>query len=604
MVNTNLNRLSKPIYNSEFDACIEGDLNKVDIEFSRKRLIEEIADTVGEPFFPINAIKNSVKHDSSVFVLENESKTIAHIKSSLMITEHHNILEGQADGISFIICQYVSSCDFIYFPQYNFCSIKAHSDLKIASHNLKLYFKMLEKLKLQNSVSDYRSQLKGLIFSHHRPYHFFYDTAPIAEYLYTTDMLGKFPHYQVTSGSFLDIAALYQLSCKTIVTDFRTMNNPVDFGKNVLFKVGIVYAHFKEDYQNLFRDFDSRIVSNIYNVIDDYSIVNTIKELKNDDGFLLWFGISTDKRRLANQEELAVRLIKKLSKYYKVSVIVDGWTGITRQSFNNINKTDRDSLNLQADNEVFQRIKNSFSSVNFISLIGETSATKIAVSTLVDFHISSGATGSIWPARFGKKEGIFHNSQAFYKIQKNHIRDRGIDYPNSMVQDVVEKVKRVDYVSYNINENEFIEFIVNNYPNIFDNHFDYLRFNIERTRNLEVINLNKGEFSSLNNDPQFIIDIEKTETALNDSEYTLNLIGYLKLKDSGNHKCNIYLDYGEGFNAGQMVQAIMDSNSEFFEIDIKLEKPLKQLRFDPTSVKTNFVFKGLFYKIVNINNKD
>lgn len=598
MLSSVYNQIIRNRRNSDKDCFVSKYLEETNLSATTYKLINSTDRTVSDVFFAKNFIETSLKNNTSSFTTILNDSIICNVYFSIMINNGMNILIGKVHDIDFIIAQHVTSCDFIYFPQYNYIKIIAHSNLEKASNELLLLTKFLKVHPSLLDINDSsQSALKGFILSHARPYHFFYDCAAMVHKLYENKLLEKLDHFQTINGNFIDFTELYDLNVSNHVVNFNDLNHNSEIDGSIFFKVGLKFSKENTQIVNLIRDFDSRLNMAVNKLQDTSTIYNEVLKLKKEGYFVLWFGISTDKRSLENQIELLNSLVVELKKYHNICVVIDGWTVADS----------RKPLNpklIESDINVLKEIQSMVLDTEFISLIGETSATKIAVSTLIDFHVSSGATGSIWPARFGKKEGVFHNSQAFYKIQKSHIRYRGIDYPNSMVQDVVEKVKRIDYVSYNINESEFIEFIVNNYPNIFDNHFDYLRFNIERTHNLEVINLNKGEFSSLNNDPQFIINIEKTETSLNNSEYTLSLIGYLKFEGSGNHKCNIYLDYGEGFNAGQMVQAIVDSTSEFFEIDIKIEKPLKQLRFDPTSAKTNFIFKGLFYKIVNINNKD
>lgn len=575
---------------------LEESLKIINLDEKECNLVENIVLTLSDKFFAKNYLNNSFKTDVSSFILSKDSD-VCIIYFSHMINENINALFGKVEKIKFIIIQHVTSCDFVYFPSINCLHSIAYSSFQTA---LDIMPKLIniQNLREESEVTiSSKPRLKGLIASHGRPYHFFYDTATMIQKIYELNLLDIVPQYQLIGGDFVDFTKLYRLNIPNYVVSHTELNNINQDGYNVFFKVGMAFSKSDPEIIAITKRFETHLVSSISILDESKSLYHKIQQLKQDNYFILWFGISTEKRSLNNQIRIISKLVEELNKYNKVCVVIDGWT--TPNSF-----TPLQSKQAQLDLEVFLKIEKLNPETEFISLVGAKSSQKIAVSTLIDFHVSSGATGSMWPARFGKKEGVFHNSQAYYQVTEKHIRYRGIDYPNSMVQDVVEKVKRIDYVSYNINENEFIEFIVNNYPNIFDNHFDYLRFNFEKTHNLEVINLSKNEFSSLNNDPQFIIDIEKTATALNDSEYTLNLIGYLKFKDSGNHRCNIYLDYGEGFNAGQMVQVIVDSNSEFFEIDIKLERPLKQLRFDPTSVKTNFVFKGLFYKIVNINNKD
>lgn len=573
---------------------VETNIENTDIDDYTNKLIIKLTRTVSESFFAKNFLRSSLERKYPSFIISSDEKDICSIHFSIMINNSMNILIGKVSEVDFIIAQHVTSCDFIYFPKYNYIYTVAHTDPKLASSvliSLTNYIK--DDVNLISKIDECGSQLKGIILSHARPYHFFYDIAPMAECLYQEDLLDKFPHYQIKDGSFLDFSALYQISSKNIITDSKSMNNSCILGKDIFFKVGIAYKNFKKEYQSFINTFDKRIVRNAHNLNADKAILNTVQRFKNDNSFILWFGISTDKRSLINQDELAVSLIEKLSKYYKVSVVIDGWTAITN----------KEHTNLYSDIEVLNEIKKKFDNVNFISLIGATSATKIAVSTLVDFQISSGATGSIWASRFGRKEGILHSSQAFYYIQDINIHRAGLDYPNELVTDVIEEVRRVDYTSYHIDKNNFLEFIKNSYPNIFNKEIHLKRLNTKNMCNVEVIDAIQNSFKSLNNDPQLMMDIQSLKFNEIKLPYNLHLTCYIDFpQGSLQHEAKFYLDYGKGFTESQVIRCLLGQDKNCFEIDVKIEKPLYQIRFDPTDLKDiGFNFNGVFYSVSTIN---
>jgi hypothetical protein len=85
------------------------------------------------------------------------------------------------------------------------------------------------------------------------------------------------------------------------------------------------------------------------------------------------------------------------------------------------------------------------------NLIGETSISKIAFAQVIDFFITNCATGSIYVARFGKKPGLAHISNAMSLNAWQHIHHRTTKVSCEHVTDVITDTnQRDDFVSYHI----------------------------------------------------------------------------------------------------------------------------------------------------------
>ncbi|WP_201633927.1 hypothetical protein [Psychrobacter immobilis] len=591
-----LSILISKIIHSKGELVFNKNLENINLDKDTYELVSDIVLEVSDRRFAKNYLDTTLRSGSSAFTLFNRKDAECSVFLSYMINRNTNVILAEAEGMEFILIQHVTSCDFVYFPSINYLHPVAHFNLQTASNVIKNLVDIPNIQTLYEIAVKSKSHFQGLILSHGRPYHFFYETSILTQELYQQGLLGAVPHYQLAGGDFIDFTKLYGLDVPNYVVDPKYLNNLSSSQQAIFFKVGAVYDRTDSEIVNLTRQFEKQVVSSI-DILDESKIIyNKVWQLKHEDYFVLWFGVSTEKRSLKNQVELVHIMISELKSYHKICVVVDGWTA----------PNSNDSLNpVQArpDLEVFSKIKHSNPEIELISLIGANSSQKLAVSTIVDFHISSGATGSMWAARFGKKEGIFHNSQAFYHVQDVHIHRRGLDFPNQFVKDVVEKVQRVDYTSYSIDKDDFLAFIKASYPNIFKEKIHLKRLKVRNMHNIEMLNAIKNSLKSLTNDPQINIDINSLTIDDIKVPFTLHLTCYIDFaSDNSKHLAKFYLNYGNGFNAKEVVEYFMENGKNYFEVDIEVSKPLKGIRFDPTDMKdVSFNFKGLFYSVSNIN---
>ena len=566
-------------------------LNEITIDSEEKNTISSTVNTFSSPFFATEFVSDSYKNSFASIHIQDKKRSLCKIFYSTMIDGNTNFLLGIVNEVSFIVCQHVTSCDFIYFPKFKYYHTVSHAELNDGFKVLQKLSKSLVNSHDKNYITE--KKLRGLIMSHGRPYHFFYDTALAVEDLYQKELLDKFNHYQIKNCDFLEFNNMYEMNyINNIVLDFNELNALSLENDEIFFKVGVKYGAGSPELTRLALSFDKRLLQISKKVIDTDKVSKKILDLKNDGYFILWFGVCSEKRKLINQVELLKKIVGKLSEYHKICIIVDGVTSSSYQSNRNIV-----SPLMISDGKVLEIIERDISISNLVSLIGATSLQKIAAASLVDFHVTSTSTGSLWPSRIAKKSGVMHISQAFYRLtQLMHLHYSSLNYPNVLVEDIVVKGEdpRVDYVSYNVDENEFLNFIQQKFPNIFTQFHQYKRINVHEDSNIEYLDEFNVSARSVSNDPLMILSVEELTNII--APYTLSILGYLKTKQNLT-STKFYLDYGQGFNENDTVLVNLKEDELAFNIDVTINRPLHGLRFDPIEQVSEFEFNGLFYKL-------
>lgn len=121
--------------------------------------------------------------------------------------------------------------------------------------------------------------------------------------------------------------------------------------------------------------------------------------------FILWISITTEKRQWLNQLEGYLYCIEKLAaSHSKCVVLVDGFTA---------NHGKR--LVMPAENKLFEEMKDRApSNVDFISLIGVDYYTKISYCKDATAFISYAGTPLIVPLRTCNKPGVIHSNRRYW----------------------------------------------------------------------------------------------------------------------------------------------------------------------------------------------
>ena len=581
MIERVIARLKESI--SEDDFAFITDINHPVVKDSDKGLILELIQEVSSKFFALKFLSDSTVYAN--FVL-SDSNSLCSIFASRMVNSKTNILMGKVEDLNFIIGQHVTSCDFIYFPKYSLFSPQAHSNTSLANRDLRA---LLDVLVLEqergNVFNQTPKQIGGLIISHARPYHFFYDTAIMLEVLYNEGLLKRFRPYQIQGSNFFDLGKVYDFEGSTNILTFNELNE--GDSSQIFFKIGLHYEKFKDELKEVTESLDYRLVNSVREEFIEDNTYIKLKNLKKRGVFLLWFAVATEKRSLENQVDLAVEVIKSLSMYHDVCVVVDGWTTIEGV------KEKVDCINIDRDSTAMKNIKDRCPDVEFVSLIGATSKQKIALASLVDFHVTSAATGSMWVSRFVKKKGIMHSSLNFRSVcEKVHIHNQSIFVPFEFIQDIGDK-SDPNYTSYRVEVTRAVEYLLSRFPIITTKYYYYDRFDYLKKEHLIYKDQYQYILCSIENNSKIHLNIEPLRRVK--EPYVLTIIGFMEADNSDS--CNIVFDFGEGYIESTKHSVKINRVLNSFSISITIEQPLLGIRFDPVFCKTEFKLQGLFYKV-------
>ena len=137
---------------------------------------KEISNFIFDSKFPIKCIEASKKGELSITIPLANNKI--EFLSSIMLDNSTNVIKCKTESIQFLIFQHVTSSDFIYIYNNDEFILNCHSNMEIAKAFLAKYFNLTQGLDFS------ASSFGGLIASHGRPAHFFYDTALGIQSLY------------------------------------------------------------------------------------------------------------------------------------------------------------------------------------------------------------------------------------------------------------------------------------------------------------------------------------------------------------------------------------------------------------------------------------
>ncbi len=561
-----------------------GEEHSADVVFTE---VDVLVLDIAEEFFKDNLIIKiiqSLRVEKIICLQIKKYRQKAFCSDSLMITPNVNVLKFQMDTIFFLIFQHVSSCDFIYFPSFDELKIHCHADELSARQAIKEYFNLIEA---NNFLEAQNKRFGGVIASHGRPYHFFYDTVLGMQMLYESGLFSYVKTiYQIDgAGSFLRLEDVYE-------KDRLIHSESVEFGKlnqisvnqNVFFvKIGCFYNHGNDTTRAVLKRFDDNF--NRFSKTVNSALINQIQYFKDNGYFILWHGITVAKRRWIEQEEAIVLLANNLIKLnYKVCLLVDGWTNPISPSNNDLNQVAKDTA-------VFEGIHNKLDQdVECLSIIGQVPVIKLAVANLIDFYISNGATGSLYTSRMAQKKGILHIAKRSRAMTGLSIHYNPIFLPATLVQDIPNlDCDRDDYISYSIKSDTFYNFFLST---AFSG-CSCLLF-IKDVFNCEQLANSTFSYRALNNDPIIIFDFYNCLFCTGD-ELVFNFEVETSL-DIQNLKGTFYFDYGNGFSELNILS--VEYCNSILSVSHVLPHDLRALRFDPLDCVGDFTLTKANIKIV------
>jgi len=337
--------------------------------------------------------------------------------ASFLTAESQNILVFEGDDFSFFLVQGVTACDYWMIPSLDLLVEVTSAHVREIDRTGLVFSELPDRLReIDEECGDQKFAFTGVIASHRRPAHFFYDCLIGMEQCFADS---SSPRCDIVShlvslrgGDFWDLAAIYPVleSCEQLQLDEDQLNQfSRDNGLGFI-KVGAWFKPRTSDIcRSLIRSLDARLKESLtLQRLGSSTVVKAVQALKQENYFVVWFGIATTKRFFSDQEHFVARLAERLQDVRgHVCVLIDGWTQ-PRSCLSS------DARFVDDEQCVASRIKSRLSGcVDVVSLVGCSSLEKAAVSLLTDFHVTPCGTGSLWPSRFAQKPGLLHTNDAY-----------------------------------------------------------------------------------------------------------------------------------------------------------------------------------------------
>ena len=508
---------------------------------------------------------------------------------SQMLNASTNLLIGEINRETFVISQHVSSCDFIFFPKINRVKLFCHA-------NIDMVVDVISQLKNITKAFEGKAygSLGGLITSHGRPSHYFYDAIlgliEAVDYLETVSIGKKLHLYQIVHCNFADLeffqSEKFQHTPKPFgYNELNSLSNSTD---QLFLKIGSFYDRGNDVKRKKLAYYDEIFLKN--STLDKTVTYQNILKLKSAGYLVLWHGITTQKRRWIEQCESIINLGKILcDNGVKLCVVVDGWTcPLTPSTL--------DEKQIASDNVAFSEISEGLpATVHTVNVIGKPPAEKLSIASLVDFHITNGGTGSIYTSRMAKIPGILHISNKAKGMTEQSIHYNSIFVPETLVTDIEVEGQRDDFVSYSIAKKSFSDFALNEISSLFDIKINAI--SVDYSVNCKYI-ADIDLYESYNDDPIIIFNKANFFSEL-EGAYEIKIQINSPLKYSSLDP-KLYIDLGDGYSEES---ARTEKYNERGEVSFHLNfrKNLKSLRFDPFSCEGRFTIN---YAIIKSNLKN
>lgn len=221
--------------------------------------------------FCVNLI-DSIRASNNIKLPHPFKEGISTSKDSYHYINGRTLLRFTTDNNeTFFLIQYVSSGDALFFPNRNIIVLDYHLSYDDVVEHIQALCKnfnyVLEKSKIKNQ------KFGGIIASHGRPYHFYYDTLPAINLLNKSQLLHTAPQIIMnTGGDFLSIKDLYSLNIEETVLNSNEIERSTQTNQSFYIQAGIRYQSNNEIDNNNILDLDSKI--------REYSIKNKTNSAK------------------------------------------------------------------------------------------------------------------------------------------------------------------------------------------------------------------------------------------------------------------------------------------------------------------------------------
>lgn len=325
----------------------------------------------------------------------------AYCNESYEVDDGINCLRFTDGNQSFFLMQWVSSADGLYFPGDNILVCLAHVN---EIHAQRLQLKLIKNFPNIVGYAKSENDFFGIIASHSRPSHFYYDIWPVLHELSTKpDIFGNIPAVIMRKDhDFNDLKLLFERGNSRVLDageiDNIALNEKkwfINIGTNRQLRHGFCY-----------ETADRYLVDKVMSSPTGLALEKAV--LVEDCYPLVWIGIEGQKRCWLEQVEGYAFILNRLAKKYpRLGVVIDGWTMPFTPSEKSLVQVENDRL---VAGKILKLLDGD---VKWVSLIGETSNTKIFVGAKVDFFICNFSSGSLHISRLLGKPGFCHLGAEF-----------------------------------------------------------------------------------------------------------------------------------------------------------------------------------------------
>jgi hypothetical protein len=333
------------------------------------------------------------------------SAGVAVSTESYELQEGINCLLFRDEEKCFVLIQEISSADAILFPEGNF--IIGLTSAVSSRISRDLAERILTNLPKVISYAKSSASLGGLICSHHRPAHFYYEIYPALFSLLETGLLRSTRPTLIAREyqDFISVGALFDCP-ERVISSSQIFAEALE-KQNFFITMG-VNRGARENYHMLFRA-DRYLINRIARKPTFRTCIQRINAM--DCYPLVWVGLVAQNRRWTEQIEGLAKILNELhAKFPKLGVVIDGWTSPLTRSKECEREVARD---LELARALMLKIETG---IQTLVLIGSTGEEKLAVASRINFFIANYTTGSIYVSRFAGKPGLCHCSDKLMEI--------------------------------------------------------------------------------------------------------------------------------------------------------------------------------------------
>lgn len=412
--------------------------------FNSQALLSEFIEALSDPFWNLSAISSSIK-DGRLSISRFKTESLTYCEGSITIDDYNYLIFSENDTPYFVVQHINVAC--IIFPTLLLAiNISVEQWSITAINNLKyLYLFFSQKESSEKNVISSPAIFKGIHISQSRPYHTIYD---VLQGIYS--LREKIPASEHTKINFL-INDKMSFFPDEVYSGILNSNN-LDF---------FHYASKELFFNNGYSLFPSVQYSTLKNkeIIERVSLllVNQAKSLapikKSEFEYVLWVGISTEKRSWLEQKDGWKNILNELSKKSNILVVIDGRTFP-------MTATDHDRKIKTNEDNIFSYLTLNCPNVTFLNAIGMRALEKIMLATNVDIFITSYATDSIYPSCIAKRQGIVYSPHQISGQKYLHIHHNIIEVDQLKVKSIPNDHSLPWYsVSVSIDWHELLELI-------------------------------------------------------------------------------------------------------------------------------------------------